>query len=162
MLSIVYFVQMLTSAFIYYVHMRKLNGFKVIYRNMTYLKIAICFLSVFVLSFAFLVKTNIVILFPFLTFFAFSFLKKFYKNIIMETDDYLYNGVATMKKSAIKKVFIENGVNLEKKYKVKYIGIEKYKKADYLIFEFNSDNYVLVKNFDKQYLSIMHTKFNLI
>lgn len=161
MLSIIYFVQVITSAFIYYVHMRKLKTLKILYINYTYLKISIAFLALYIFSFILFSKTNFVVLYPIIMFFSFKYLKLYYKNLVMENDEYLYNGVATIRKTSVKKVFIENGSNLEKKYKIKYLGMEKYKKSDYIIFEFNENSHVLVKNYDDKYLDIIKSKFEI-
>lgn len=159
MLSIIYLVQIIMSLFVYYVHMRKLTTLNLIYKNTDYLKIGTTLALIYIICFVFFGANNICITYPFTTFFSFMYFKKFYKNFIMENDDYLYNGVSLMKKSGIKKVFIEKGSNLEKKYNVKYIGIDKYKKSEYIIFESTSNVYSLVKGYDDTYLNIIKNKF---
>ncbi len=161
MISIVYCLQILTSLFIYYIQMKKLSTLNVVYKNEKYLKIACILIATYIISFAIFQGSIVSIVYPIITFFAFKFMKTYYKNCILENEEYLFNGVATMKKSAIEKVFIEHGGNLEKKYKVKYVGIEKYKISDYIIFKFKSDSYVLVKGYDDTYLNIMKDRYNL-
>ncbi|MFV0504341.1 MAG: hypothetical protein ACK5LT_10300 [Lachnospirales bacterium] len=162
MVSIVYLVQICTSIFIYFIYMKKLQNFHVIYRNYKYLKIAILLLFMFLILILVFRVSIVAILYPFLTYISFRYFKKYYKNNIMKNDDYVYNGVATFKTESIKNVFIENGANLEKKYGTKYIGIEKYKKSDYIVMEFVNGKYVLIKEYDSTYLRNMHNliKFN--
>ncbi len=78
----------------------------------------------------------------------------------MKNNEYIYNGVGIFKLNSVKKVFIENGSNLEKKYNVKYLGIEKYKKADYIIFKFDN-GHILVKDFDNTYFEHIKYLFNV-
>ncbi len=160
MISFVYFVQIMTSLFIYYIQMKKLSELTVVYRNQKYVKFACGFIALYIISFVIFQGSIVSITYPVMTFFAFRYLKAFYKNCILENDEYLFNGVATIKKSSIDKVFIEHGGNLEKKYKVKYIGIDKYRISDYIIFKFKSGSHVLVKGYDNTYLNILKEKYN--
>lgn len=160
MLSIIYLVQIFMSLFVYYIHMRRLKSLNLIYKNNDYLKAGIGLAILYIFLFIVFKGSNICIIYPFITFFSFHFFKKFYKNFLMEDDNYLYNGVSLLKKNSIKKIFIETGSNLEKKYNVKYIGIDKYKTSEYIIFEFNSGACSLVKGYDEKYLSILKNRLS--
>ncbi len=160
MVSLVYVMQIFTSLFVYYVYMKKLRNFETKYKNMNYLKISFGLFVMLVVSILIFRLSIISFVYPVIAFSSFGYLKKYYKNIIMQEGEVIYNGAGTFKISSVKKVFIENGSNLEKKYGVKHIGIEKFAQGDYLIFQFNND-YLLTKNCDFEYLNYIKSKFNI-
>ncbi len=155
MIEVIYTLQILASLLVYKLHMSRLKTFTVEYKNSIYFKI---FFVLFVLQLllAVIFKISIVsILNGLLAIFAFIFLKKYFRNTVMSSDDYIYNGVALLRKSNIDEVFIEKGRNLEKKYNVRYIGLEKYLFGNYMVFKTNKLNYILVKNYDAEYLKTL-------
>ncbi len=161
MVGIVYSVQILTSLFVYKLHMSRLKTFSVEYKNVKYFKIFIILFALY-LFLLLLFRISIVsILSGVIVYFAYAYLKKYYKNTIMVKDDYIYNGVALLRIDSVDEVFIEHGSNLEKKYKVRYIGLEKYKSADYIVFKTNKSNYALVKNYDLDYLNKLNSFFTI-
>ncbi len=161
MVGIVYTVQILTSLFVYKLHMSRLKTFNVDYKNVKYFKIFIVLFGIYLFLLLLFRVYVVSILSAFVVYFAYSYLKKYYKNTIMSDENFVYNGVALIKKDCIDEVFIEHGSNLEKKYKVKYIGFEKYKSTDYIVFKTNKSNYVLVKNYDLDYFNKINSFFTI-
>ncbi|MFV0519727.1 MAG: hypothetical protein ACK5LY_05570 [Lachnospirales bacterium] len=144
--------------------MYRIRSFRVIYKEDMYYKRALLLIGIFIIllivSLLFKVYFMLILTLPCM-FFAFGFLKKFYINLILTDDTFLYNGSATVKMDAVKEVFIEEGSNLEKKYKVPFKGMEKYKKGKYIVFKLSSGNYVLVKNYDEKYFEHIQKFFKV-
>ncbi len=162
MVTLFYIIQLLTSLLVYCMQMKRLEEFRIVYQNINYFKYSIFLLTLLFLIFLIFRFSTYSLIYPFIAFYSYRYLNLFYRNTIMETDEFMYNGVAVFRKQNVKNVFIENGSNLEKKYNTKYNGFEKYKRSDYLIFEFVSNSYVLIKGFDIYYLDVIRKNFTLI
>ncbi len=161
MVGIVYTLQILASFLVYKLYMSRLKTFNVNYKNTKYLRNFAFLFSIYLILVVFFRIVLGIILSSFAVFLAYYYLKKYYKNTILTTEDYVYNGVALLRKSGVEEAFIEHGRNLEKKYKVKYLGLEKYKSADYIVLKTAKSNYVLIKNYDVEYLNVMQTLFDI-
>ncbi|MFV0441244.1 MAG: hypothetical protein ACK5LV_08160 [Lachnospirales bacterium] len=131
----------------------------IVYKNDNYLKIGATLAILCVVMMVLFKSSDLCYLYPFVAFFSFKFFKKFYQNYIKENDEFFFNGVTLMKKDSIEKVFMENGRNLEKKYKQKHTGVDKYKNSSYIVFEFKSGNHSVVRDYDAEYFRIIQNKY---
>ncbi len=161
MIGILLTIQIVTSLFVYKLHMARLKTFNIDYKNTKYFKYYLILFFIYLIL-LFIFKISIVsILNLFIVYLSFYYLKKYFKNTIMSTEDFIYVGVALLRKESVQQVFIEHGSNLEKKYKSKYIGLEKYVPSSYTVFELNKGNYVLTKNTDLDFLVVLKQFFDV-
>lgn len=164
MLSMAYFLQSLVSLFVHYNVMQNIKSLNLVYQEKEQFKkflITVVILFVIIVIIRLTNWTWLILITPVITFSGFSFLKKFYDNTIKTDGEYIYNGVATIRISAIKKVFLEEGSNLEKKYHVQYKGLGKYLYGRYLVFQLKSGEYILLKNYTDGYLEQIKSIINV-
>ncbi len=164
LISIVFFIQIVMALLTYIGKMFKIKSLKVIYKNDLYFKKAmylIIFFGIFVFGAILFNMPSLNLLTLPSVILTNQYLKKYYQNIIMADETYIYNGVSTLPFSSIEEVSIEEGRNLEKKYGVPFVGLERYKNGKYIIFKLASGHNILLKDYDEEYLTHMQKYFNI-
>ncbi len=84
----------------------------------------------------------------------------YYNNIIYSNNEYIFIGVAMIRKSSLQSFEIEKGSNLEKKYSYKSNSISRFLPKKYVVFKLKNNQYVLSTLARKEYIDTLNTILN--